>query len=309
MEKRKIEDLNLLDDFLFQELISREKVGEEVCRILLQTILNQPVGKVKVVTQKAVLPVDPNLHGIRMDAYIEAVTGELGQVNNVELEPDIYDIEPNKVREQEYLPKRTRYYHAMIDSKLLDAGISYDRMKNVVIIMILPYDPFGGNRMMYTVCNRCMEDPDIPYDDGMKKIYLYTKGSVGNTSQRLREMLQYIENSVVDNVTNEELATIHEYVNEVKHDKEVGIQYMKSWEHDAMMRAEGRAEGIEEGRAEGKTYIVALIRKKCKKSLSVSEIAEILELPEHEIQIVIDRINAFPDEDDRQIAMRLLEEE
>ncbi len=178
-----------------------------------------------------------------MDAYIEAVTGELGQVNNVELEPDIYDIEPNKVREQEYLPKRTRYYHAMIDSKLLDAGISYDRMKNVVIIMILPYDPFGGNRMMYTVCNRCMEDPDIPYNDGMKKIYLYTKGSVGNTSQRLREMLQYIENSVVDNVTNEELATIHEYVNEVKHDKEVGIQYMKSWEHDAMMRAEGRAEG------------------------------------------------------------------
>lgn len=166
--------------------------------------------------------------------------------------------------------------------------------------------------MMYTVCNRCMEDPDIPYDDGMKKIYLYTKGSVGNTSQRLREMLQYIENSVVDNVTNEELATIHEYVNEIKHDKEVGIQYMKSWEHDAMMReegrAEGRAEGIEEGRTEGKTYIVALIRKKCKKSLSVSEIAEILELPEHEIQNVIDRINAFPDEDDRQIAIRLLEE-
>lgn len=41
MIRRKLEDLNLLDDFLFQQLVSRGEDGENFCRILLETILGK----------------------------------------------------------------------------------------------------------------------------------------------------------------------------------------------------------------------------------------------------------------------------
>lgn len=125
MEKRTIEQLNLLDDFLFQAVISR---GEEV-------------------------------------------------------ESDIYDLEMNKRLKRKSLPKRSRYYHALIDSKILDAGKDYRHLRRVVIIMILPYDPFGKNRMVYTVRNSCMENPSVPYDDGAEKIFLYTGGTTGTAGK------------------------------------------------------------------------------------------------------------------------------
>jgi predicted transposase/invertase (TIGR01784 family) len=198
---------------------------------------------VKVPPQKSILGVDTNLHGIRLDAYLEVTETE----TDVELESDIYDIEPNKVIEKNSLPKRTRYYHSLIDSKLLGSGADYKSLKNVIIIMILPYDPFDRNRMVYTIQNKCIEDSDLPYDDGTKKIFLYTKGTEGNPSQELQEMLKYIENSIVTNVTNQNIAAIHQYVSNVKHDREVGVQYMKSWEYEQMIRDESLAEGLAEG--------------------------------------------------------------
>lgn len=49
---RRLEDLNLMDDFLFQEMLMQEDVGEEFCRILLSTILGRPFRRVKIIPQK-----------------------------------------------------------------------------------------------------------------------------------------------------------------------------------------------------------------------------------------------------------------
>ncbi len=65
-----------------------------------------------------------------------------------------------------------------------------------MIIIILPYDPFGEGRMVYTVKNMCEEQPVLSYDDGAKKIYLYTKGIKGNPGQALCDMLKYMEHSI-----------------------------------------------------------------------------------------------------------------
>lgn len=63
-QHRRLEELNLMDDFLFQEMVSQEKDGEEFCRILLSTILGRPIRKVKVMPQKNVLGLDTDRHGI-----------------------------------------------------------------------------------------------------------------------------------------------------------------------------------------------------------------------------------------------------
>ena len=119
---------------------------------------------------------------------------------------------------------------------------------------------FGENRLMYTIKNQCIESPNIPYEDGARKIFLYTKGEKGNASKSLSDMLKYIEDTSVENVTNEDIHTIHEFVEKAKHRKEIGIQYMRLWEENERMkkiiseesRAKGLAEGLAEGRAEGR---------------------------------------------------------
>ena len=201
---RKLEDLNVIDNFLFQSLLSQEQDGEEFARILLSTILEKNIRNVKIVPQKNILGLDTTKHGIRLDAYIEDVSDELNS--------NVADVE---------------------------------------IIVILPYDPFDKNRMVYTISNHCVEDTSIPYNDGAKKIFLYTKGTEGNPSQALKDMLKYIEKSTKDNVTNQDIASIQELVNKVKRKREVGINYMKSWEMEELARKQGYAEGHDEGLAEG----------------------------------------------------------
>jgi len=260
---RPIEELNLIDNFLFHTVVTQGEDGEEFCRILLSTILGKRIRTVRVVAQQSIPGLDTNLHGIRMDAYVEDVSVEAEmsgcEMADAKVIPDIYDIEPDRGYEKDSLPKRMRYYHGLIDSKQLDSGADYDKLPRVMIIVILPYDPFGRNRMVYTVKNQCVEDSTILYEDGARKIFLYTKGTEGNPSQSLQDMLKYIEDTKLENVTNEDIFRIHEFVEKAKHRKEVSIGYMNLWEDKIIIEkqahqiglAEGREEGLELGRIEG----------------------------------------------------------
>ena len=245
---RKLEELNLIDNFLFQEMLAQKEEGEEFARILLSTILEKNIRKVRIIPQKNIQGIDTDQHGIRLDAYIEDVSDELdAAAADAEVIPDIYDIEPNNTYEKESLPKRMRYYHGLIDTQFLRSGMDYGKLPNVVIIVILPYDPFGKDRMVYTIKNSCAEDLSVPYDDGARKIFLYTKGKKGNPSQRLSDMLKYIEKTTNNNVTNQDIESIQQLVERVKRKKEVGINYMKSWEVEKMVREESYAEGYDNG--------------------------------------------------------------
>ena len=76
---KRLEDMNLMDDFLFLTMLSDENYGPKIAAYILETIFRRPVGKVTVHTQKVFYGRDPDLHGIRMDAYIEEDT-ETGSV-------------------------------------------------------------------------------------------------------------------------------------------------------------------------------------------------------------------------------------
>lgn len=66
------------------------------------------------------------------------------------------------------------------------------------------------------------------------------KGTEGKPGQALKDMLKYIQNTTDYNITNQDIASVHELVNKVKHKKEVSISYMKSWEVEEMARMDGR---------------------------------------------------------------------
>ena len=248
--KKKLEELDLLDDFLFGTLISHPIYGERFAKILIQTILNRDIKILKIVPQMNYYGQDTDQHGARLDVYIEE---EDGVVHGDVRLSSIYDIEPDQNSDKatrDALPRRVRFYRSTIDARSLQTGADYNRLKNVIILMLLPYDPFGYDRMVYTVKNRCLEEPEMEYDDGALNLFLYTRGRSGIISQELKELLQYLENTTWSNAVNEPLREVQSMVDKVKYDKEVSISYMKSYERDWMMRNEGRSEGRTEECAE-----------------------------------------------------------
>ena len=87
MAQKTLQNLNLLDDFLFGTLLSNEEFGEQFGRILLEIIFQKKFGRLKVVPQKVYFGRNTSLHGTRLDVYLEEVPGEdlLGQAS-------VYDV-------------------------------------------------------------------------------------------------------------------------------------------------------------------------------------------------------------------------
>ncbi len=75
MEKRTLQELNLLDDFLFGKIVTYPGIGERFCKQPPDTVLGVKLDKIKIVPQEMYLGADTNLHGARLDVYIEEENG------------------------------------------------------------------------------------------------------------------------------------------------------------------------------------------------------------------------------------------
>lgn len=93
------------------------------------------------------------------------------------------------------------------------------------MITITPYDPFGYDHMVYRIRNQCEELPDMPYKDGIRHFYFYTKGRKGGTPA-IRAMLDYFQDSRAEKADGEVLQKIHQYVSHVKILPEVKDEFM-----------------------------------------------------------------------------------
>ena len=247
MTKRKLEDLNLLDDFLFGSMVNYPEIGEKFIRELLKVIFGKKFGTLTVISQKVYHGTDTDKHGARLDVYIEE-----NVTNESENDITVYDVEPDKnTKDINILPQRVRFYHAKIDARSLKSGESYRMLKKVIVIMITPYDPFGLNHMIYTIRNKCEEIPDMPYDDGARTVFLYTRGTEGNPPEELKQFLHYMEHTTEENATTDNLRSIHQMVNLVKQDEEVSLQYMKIFEREEMLIQQGIEQGIQQGIQQG----------------------------------------------------------
>ena len=132
---KKLEDLNVIDDFLMNCLASDSTVGEDFCRVLLSTLLQCEIGKVNVTVQKVVPPKDPWLKGIRLDVKVEepVISKEAGEA----IAMNIYDVEPHLTAGTD-LPRHNRFYQALTDSSNMKSGEKdYKCLPNLYILMIL----------------------------------------------------------------------------------------------------------------------------------------------------------------------------
>ena len=121
---KELEEMNVIDDFLFSEIMADEKNGSEACRIILSCVLKREIQDIRFTAQKVVPGISEKSHGIRMDVYIVEETEEGGRKKE---DIRIYDIEPDKQEaKKEVLPKRSRYYADLIDVQLLEKNVDYE---------------------------------------------------------------------------------------------------------------------------------------------------------------------------------------
>ncbi len=170
------EGLGISNDFLFGKVMQ----DMELCKGLLERIFpDMKIDHVEYpMLQKTINP-DVDAKSVRLDVY---VVDDVGTV---------YDIEMQMTDTKE-LPKRTRYYQAMMDLEMIDKGESYKKLKKSFVIFICPFDLFGKGRHLYSFKNFCEEDKEVLLGDDTAKIFLNTESRMEDISKDLRVFLDYV---------------------------------------------------------------------------------------------------------------------
>ena len=123
-------------------------------------------------------------HGVRLDVI---TTDDQGRRIDVEMQ----------MRDEKNIPRRMRYYEGSIDQATLEKGQNYNRLGDVVILFITPFDPFDAHGYYkYTFRNTCQEDKEIVLDDGVTKVILNAAGHKGEITSELKEFLQLVAGNV-----------------------------------------------------------------------------------------------------------------
>ena len=278
-QRRSLKELNLLDKFLFDEAMD----DPENVKTMLDIILSQNTNlKHPSQTEKEQRTSTDNRQ-IRLDVYA------------VDEDDVIYEVEAQKENTHN-LPKRSRLYQGIIDSKLLPPGVvDFNLLNEVLIVIITPFDLFGYGLYRYTFQMRCEEVPELKLDDGATRIFLNTKGIHPElVPPELIELLKYMEHST-DEVSgackSKRIQEMHRRVCQIKASEKTEVKYMQSWEEKVLIKQEGIAEGRKIGQAEGeKALLRNQIRKKMTKNISAEQIAEMLEIDISEVENIIKEI-------------------
>lgn len=192
-----------------------------------------------------------------------------------------------------WLPKRTRYYQAMIDLNVLGKGKDYIELK-MSFIFICTFDPFPeSNRKMYTFSNRCHEQDGLELGDETVKIFLNTKGTMGEVDEDIDKFLAYVDGKAAEGEFTQDIAAEME---RIKQHNETRVEYMTLMMELKEQRREGYDEGRIAGRNEGMSEgrvdnIVNNVRALvAKKGWSPDEALDILNVSPEDRVVVITRL-------------------
>ena len=227
--QKKLQELNLEDDFLFAKVMS----DKDICRRIIEKVLDIKIKKIKMPQEQKVIDLLLDSKSVRLDVY---VNDEKGTVYNVEMQRG----------KNINLAKRSRYYQGNIDLDKISKGDDYLTLNKSYVIFICTFDPFGKGRHRYTFRNLCVEDNSIELKDETDKVFLNTSGILNDVDEEMIEFLQYVEQStdeVAKNAKSDLVKAINQKVNHVKHDKAMEVQYMTLLERDRLNFVEGKEEG------------------------------------------------------------------
>ena len=230
MARKKFEELDLCDPFLFAAALE----DEAICRLILETILGRPITKVRVHAEHTIL-YSSDFRSVRLDIY---ASDEVQVEYNIEMQNE----------DEHNLAKRSCYYQGEMDITSLKPGEDFNDLRPCFIIFICTFDPFGKGLYRYTFENKCLET-ELSLGDQVQKIFLNTKGkNQESVSEKLIHLLKYIENSTdtcAAESENETIQEIHSKIKEMKKNRNLGVRYMQMEELLKKRELEAFREGRE----------------------------------------------------------------
>lgn len=264
--KKPFSELSLIDDFMFDVATS----DLEICKYIVELSMNIKIREIRWKEGQKQIHNLPGKRGIRLDFYV------------VDMKGTIYNVEMQNRREGN-IPKRTRFYKALLDSPVLKTGEKgFDKLPPTFIIFICSFDLFGYEKYRYTFETYCREVTGLTLQDDLHTIFLNTKGkNPQEVEPALVEFLKFVENSseeTAENSEDERIKSIYQKVAELKRRADLEMSYMKMEERDRMIEERGVRRGTEIGKEIGeRNKLVSLVKKKREKGMTAVEIAELLE--------------------------------
>lgn len=244
-----LKELDLLDRFLFARAMEDEIIHKNILEILL----GEEIHLLDSVQTEKEFRTSPLLRSIRVDVY------------SLDEEKTIYNTEAQKENKGN-LPRRSRFYQALIDSSLLEPGVTnFNVLNNMILIMIAPFDLFGHGKYKYTFRMKCDEVEGLELEDGVTRIFYNTRGTnEEEVTPELVELLHYIEHTTNQMDKEFECTKIQEIqkrINQMKLSEEMGVRYMQLWEEKAYEREEALEEGRKEAELSGIKAMIASLRE------------------------------------------------
>ena len=199
-------------------------------------------------------------HGVRLDVI---TTDDKGRRIDVEMQ----------MRDEKNIPRRMRYYEGSIDQTILEKGQNYNRLGDVVILFITPFDPFDARGYYkYTFRNTCQEDKELVLDDGVTKVVLNAAGRKGEITSELKEFLQLVAGNV--DPTSYAEGSFADRVQRQVHIARRNARWRKEYMDWEMTLRNEREKGREEGREEGRMEERAKTEEQWKRAEAEKERAE-----------------------------------
>ena len=250
----KFDNLTIQSDFIFKKVMSRK----HICMHLLEELLQIKIADINYFEAEKSLDPDYASRGIRLDIIVAD-----DKNTHYNLEMQVNNIK-NPDTKHYVLPKRTRYYQALMDIDLLQKGQEYDLLPSTYIIFICVFDFFAKGNYVYTFKKRCLEDMELELPDGATTMILNTKGSHGSISKDIKSFYDYVNNHIINSDFTRQ---IDDEISYLKLDSKVRREFMLL---EARLLDE-RREGKAEGKAEEK---LATAKRLLNMGLSVQDVAK-----------------------------------
>ena len=265
----KFENLTIQNDFIFKKVMSRKRI----CIHLLEELLQIKIADINYLEAEKSLEPEYTSRGIRLDII---VADDRNTHYNLEMQ---VKNNKNPDTKKHVLPKRTRYYQALLDIDLLQNSQEYDLLPPTYVIFICVFDFFAKGNYVYTFKKRCLEDLELELSDEATTIILNTQGTHGNISKDIKSFYDYVNNHVINSDFTKQ---IDDEISYLKLDTKVRREFMLLEARLLDERREGKAEGRIEGKAEEKNAIATLmLAKGC---YSLQEISELTNLSIDDIE-------------------------
>lgn len=273
-KEKEFDKLTIKDNFIFGAVMRNEKQ----CKTLLECILGIKIRKIEYTDVEKVIEKTYSSKGVRLDVYVE---DDMNTVYNIEMQ----------ATNKKNLPKRIRYYQAMIDLNIIEKGSSYNKLKKSFIIFICDYDEFGFGRHIYTFTRTCREVAGLEFGDDTTVIVLNTNGIADDVSDDLKNLLKYIGGQA----PRGELARSLD--NEVQN-----VKNSEKWRWEYMTLQMRDRENVELGEMKKQVFLIRKITRD-----KVAATSDFLGVSESFVIKVMDLIEENPDLDDEEIAEMLVD--